>query len=132
MNAELGDPLGVLSEDQAEIEAAFRAVESPSGDPVELRDKIVRRLECHGLLEREIVYPRLVEAAPDQAEMVRQARRSEKRISELVGVIEGKPLQLPETASALHQLMAEARQHIERERSEVLPALRNVLSEGQL
>lgn len=126
------DVISLITADHREVERIFDQLRSRDADRAALVAELGSLLIAHSRAEEERVYPVIAKDAPDERDQVRHSEDEHHQAEDLVHRLEQTP---PDDAAfdrLLDELVEAVTHHVETEESEVLPALREAVSDRRL
>jgi hemerythrin-like domain-containing protein len=128
------DAIAVLKKDHAEVERLFTRFEKAHSGPERRRlaERVVRELSIHSAIEEQLVYPRL-RGRMDGAEGEVLLALEEHHFAKVTAAeIEALPEDSARLEPKVRVLADHVRRHVQEEERQLLPALKRLVSAGEL
>lgn len=125
----------MLRADHVRVSALFEQYQTaggvPSPDAQIIAEQVCEELDIHSLLEEEIFYPAVREAAGDEAvDFVVQSFEDHARLKNLISDLRAREPGTPEHDEAFRALIDEVTAHVEQEESMLIPFAEDALGDG--
>jgi hemerythrin superfamily protein len=125
------DAVTLITSDHRALEQLFEQLKAEKGDRRTLVAEIAARLTAHSLAEEQHVYPAVRDAARVDEEAVDHAYHEHAEADHLLNKVRNL-VDSPHFETAVDELVASVKHHVEEEESEVLPALRKAVDKATL
>lgn len=129
------DAVTLLEQDHEEVERRFVQFEGLggyAGVPEDLLGDVIRLLSIHAAIEEQVLYPVLRDEVPGGEALVEEALREHQQVKELLADMEKTAAGDAAVRAKFEQLVRDVRQHVEEERAEAFPRLRETLGQDRL
>lgn len=126
----MADPVKIIENDHRKVEQLFHQYLS-SKDPKTL-DEICAELTIHAALEEEHLYPLMARELPDGDRLRQEAEQEHQEVKDLVAEIEDLGFEGDRMEQLATTLQQGVEHHVQEEESEMLPTLREHLSQDML
>lgn len=129
------DLIDILVTDHREIETMFAELETGSGDPKHrknLSDVVIAELVRHAIAEEMYVYPTARKVLPDGDQTAEHEISEHAEAERLMNEIDDLDATDPRFDTALGELMATIRHHVQDEETDLFPRLRQACSTEDL
>jgi hemerythrin superfamily protein len=129
------DAISLILQDHREVDSLFGRYESLTGDGDQKRDivrQIIQDLSIHASIEEQFLYPTMRNNLPDGAKLVDEALEEHK---EAKGILDTLAKMTPEESGyddRVRSLIRDVRHHVQEEEGELLPKLRDAVSQERL
>ncbi|SFD46977.1 hemerythrin domain-containing protein [Streptomyces aidingensis] len=127
----MADVIDLITRDHRRVEELFEQLRD-GGDRAALMDEVARLLIAHSRAEEERVYPLIAKEVPGEAEEVRHSEAEHQEAEELIHRLLAAGPDSGEFDDLLGRLVEAVTEHVEKEESEVLPALREAVAGDRL
>lgn len=125
-----GDIDHLIADDHAVVERQFQHLEAGRGNRRVLVDQISFELSLHAFAEEQVLYPAWGEAGMTSQEQ--EARGEHDRMKQLLVVLDRHDPGEEQFESALAELIADVRHHVQEEEGEELPAFRDKVGAAKM
>lgn len=129
------DLVDILIEDHREVEGLFRELERPAGDAErqeQLVSAAIAELVRHSVAEEQYLYPVTRQVLPDGDRIADREIEDHSAAEQVMKRLEAMRPDDPEFDSEVATLIADVREHIEDEETNLFPRLREACSQQQL
>jgi hemerythrin superfamily protein len=129
------DAISLILQDHREVDSLFSRYESLTGDGDQKRDivrEIVRELSVHAAIEEQFLYPTMRNNLPDGSELVEEALEEHKEAKETLDALEKMTPGESGYDDRVRSLIRDVRHHVQEEEGELLPKLRDAVSQERL
>ncbi|WP_165985276.1 hemerythrin domain-containing protein [Streptomyces sp. YIM 98790] len=128
----MADVIDLITRDHRRVEDLFEQLKNGGGDRAALMEEVARLLIAHSRAEEERVYPVIAKEVPGEEQEVQHSEEEHQEAEELIHrLLEAGP-DSGAFDDLLDQLVGAVTQHVEKEESEVLPALRDAVTGDRL
>jgi hemerythrin superfamily protein len=128
------DGITLILHDHRNVEEFFTRYEQASEADEKLRlvAKMIEALSMHAAIEERVLYPLIDERLGGDEELKQHAVEEHEDARAVLIELEQLPVTDERFDEKVHALIADVRHHVEEEESELLPQLRDALSEDEL
>lgn len=130
------DALKLLKQDHATVKDLFKRYEATGPRALKTRrkivDGIVSELSVHAVIEEQVFYPGVREAAPDAEDLVLESLEEHHIVKWTCSELDGMDPQDERFDPKVRVLIENVKHHIKEEESDMFPKVRKALSAAQL
>lgn len=129
------DAISLVLQDHREVDSMFSRYESLTGDGEQKRDivrEIVRELSIHAAIEEQFLYPTVRNNLPDGPRLVEEALQEHREAKEALSALDGMSPEEGGYDERVRSLIRDVRHHVQEEEGELLPKLRDAVSQERL
>jgi hemerythrin superfamily protein len=128
------DGITLILNDHRNVEEFFARYEQASGTDEKLRlvAKMIEELTMHAAIEERVLYPLIDERLGGDEELKQHAVEEHEEARAVLAELEHMPVSDPRFDEKVKELIDDVRHHVEEEETELLPRLRDALTEQEL